>query len=138
MNTKGPILIVEDDEEDQLILRETFGDLQIKKELIFFDDCTLAFNFLMSTPIPPFLIISDINLPRMNGIEFKKKIDQVDYLRMKSIPFIFFTTSDAEKSVEDAYQNTSVQGYFQKGNSLDDIKKKLRIILTYWTESLHP
>ena len=138
MKQKSPIIIIEDDLDDQQILKETFTELGTNRELIFFDDCDKAFAFLMSATIKPFLIISDINMPGTDGISFKTKIDETDHLRMKSIPFIFLSTSGAENFIDVAYRKTNLQGYFQKGSSVADVKKQLECILMYWEEALQP
>ena len=97
-----PIIIVEDDQDDQQNVKEILQELGVKNELVFFEDCNKAFNYLMSIRTKPFIIISDINLPKMNGIDFKRKIDTTDYLRKKSIPFVFLTTSDSAHMIDEA------------------------------------
>lgn len=138
MKQKGPIIIIEDDLDDQQILKETFADLGTDRELVFFDECDKAFAFLMSATVKPFLIISDINMPGTDGINLKVKIDETDHLRMKSIPFIFLSTSGSEKFIDVAYRKTNLQGYFQKGSSVADVKRQLECILMYWEEALQP
>ena len=138
MKQKGPIIIIEDDLDDQQILKETFADLGTDRELVFFDECDKAFAYLMSTIVKPFLIISDINMPGTDGINLKVKIDETDHLRMKSIPFIFLSTSGSEKFIDVAYRKTNLQGYFQKGSSVADVKRQLECILMYWEEALQP
>ncbi|HEX8313402.1 MAG TPA: response regulator [Flavisolibacter sp.] len=138
MSNKNPIIIVEDDHDDQLILRDVLEELAVKNEIRFFDECDSAYNHLMSIKESPFLIICDINLPRMNGIELKKKIDSTDLLRKKAIPFIFLTTSDVQQTVDDAYNVTNLQGYFKKGTSMQEIKQRVKCILEYWSTALHP
>ena len=138
MKQRSAIIIIEDELHDHQILKETFTELGTNRELIFFDDCDKAFAFLMSATIKPFLIISDINMPGTDGISFKTKIDETDHLRMKSIPFIFLSTSGAENFIDVAYRKTNLQGYFQKGSSVADVKKQLECILMYWEEALQP
>jgi CheY-like chemotaxis protein len=138
MSSHKPIIIVEDDLDDQLIYREAFSDLKIPNPLLFFDLCDAAFNHLMSAGQDPFLILCDINLPRQNGIEFKRRIDETDYLRMKSIPFVFVSTAEEPQVVMEAYQKSTVQGYFRKPASLDELKKRLSLIISYWQTALVP
>lgn len=138
MSRKGPIIVIEDDPDDQQILREVLTDLEVKNDLQFFDDCDEAFAHLMSIREKPFLIICDINLPRTNGIELKQRIDETDYLRRKAIPFVFLTTSDSQQTINEAYRINNLQGYFQKSHTMPAIRKKVKLILEYWTEALHP
>lgn len=135
---KGPIIVIEDDKDDQEILQEVFADLEINNELRFFNDCEQAYEYLTSMTEKPFLIICDINLPRMNGIELKLRIDKTDQLRKKAIPFVFLTTSDAQQTIEAAYSITNLQGYFQKSLSMEELKNNIKLIVDYWRTTLHP
>lgn len=132
------IVIIEDDKDDQDVLRDVFRNLDTVYELVFFEQGNDAYNFLMSTSRKPFIIISDINLPKMNGIELKRKIDTTDYLRRKAIPFVFFTTADNRGTIDSAYEVTNLQGYFRKGLLMEEIAENIRCILNYWSRALHP
>jgi CheY-like chemotaxis protein len=138
MSKKGPIILIEDDLDDQEILRDVFQELKVQNELRFFADCDAAYNHLMSSEEKPFLILSDINLPKMSGVELKKKIDETDSLRRKSIPFLFLTTSNNPDTVGQAYRITNLQGYFQKSDTITDLKEKVKLIVDYWSTALHP
>lgn len=130
--------MIEDDKDDQEILQEVFADLEISNELRFFNDCEQAYEYLTSMTEKPFLIICDINLPRMNGIELKLRIDKTDQLRKKAIPFVFLTTSDAQQTIEASYSITNLQGYFQKSLSMEELKNNIKLIVDYWRTTLHP
>jgi CheY-like chemotaxis protein len=131
-------MIVEDDADDITIMQELMDQLQVKHPLIFFETGDAAFNYLMSTEQKPFLIICDVNIPKLNGIEFKQKIDRTDYLRAKSIPFVFFSTADNETAVNTAYRKTNMQGYFRKSMNVSEMKQQLETILAYWSIALQP
>jgi CheY-like chemotaxis protein len=135
---QSSIVIVEDDIDDQEILKDVFKDLDAKHELLFFTNAAEAFNHLMSVKSKPFLIISDINMPGTNGIEFKRKIDTTDYLRKKAIPFIFLSTADSQNIVDEAYAVANLQGFFKKGSSFREIRQQVKQILDYWNLSLQP
>lgn len=132
-----PIIIIEDDQDDQEVLRDVIVELSVPHPLHFFDDCEKAFQFLLTTVKKPFLILCDINLPKMNGIQLKRKIDSTASLRQKAIPFVFLTTSGTQSTVDQAYNSTNLQGYFQKSSKMADIKQKVKLILDYWTAALH-
>lgn len=134
----GPIIIIEDDHDDKDILEEVLKELNVSNKLVWFQSNSDAFQFLKTLDEQPFLIISDVNLPGQSGIEFKKQLDEDEQLKKKSIPFIFYSTSADPKFVNDAYLNMTVQGYFKKGNSYQDIKNKLKLILEYWQVCRHP
>ncbi len=133
----GPIIIVEDDLDDQDILKEVLNDLMVTNEQLFFTTAQAAWDYLMITEEQPFLIMSDINLPGMNGLEFRKAITENDYLRSKSIPFIFHTTSADRTAVKKAYELV-VQGFFQKQVSISALKNDLKLIIDYWKTCKHP
>jgi CheY-like chemotaxis protein len=83
------------------------------------------------------MIISDVNLPGMDGNDIRVIINESDYLRRKSIPFIFLTTSSNKNSVEKAYENM-VQGYFIKPNKLPEVKTMIKMMFDYWSNCIRP
>ena len=138
MSKTGPIIIVEDDIDDQEMIREAVEELGVKNELVFFDRSIKAFDFLKSTSQQPFLILSDVNLPLQNGIEFKRQIDEDRYLREKSIPFVFYSTAVDKNSIDTAYKDLTVQGFFKKQNRYEEVKNDLKLIFDYWNTCKHP
>ena len=71
MNKRGPIVIIEDDTDDQEILSDIFKELDYNNKLIFFADSVQALEYLTDTDIEPFLVLSDINMPKLNGMELR-------------------------------------------------------------------
>jgi CheY-like chemotaxis protein len=137
MTKSGPIVIIEDDLDDQEILGEIFKRLNYSNKIIFFIDGEDAFAYISEPDVAPFLILSDINMPRLSGLELRERIQANEDLRMKCIPFIFFTTTANKKSVLEAYYK-SVQGFFQKPNTLEELENKIKIIIEYWKECIAP
>lgn len=137
MNKGGPIIIIEDDLDDQDILSEVFKELDYKNEIIFFDDGEKALAYLTSTEVEPFIIFSDINMPKLSGIELREKIHQNEDLRLKSIPYLFFSTSAEQAHVIDAYSK-SIQGFFVKPSSYREIKEMITTIINYWETCVSP
>jgi len=138
MALNGPILLVEDDQDDKDFMEETFKNLNLKNEIIWFTTTNKALKYLQQTGEQPFIIFCDINLPDQSGIEFKEIIDKDESLRRKSIPFIFFSTSVEQDTVNRAYTHMTVQGYFQKPSSFYDLKETLKTIVEYWKLCRHP
>jgi CheY-like chemotaxis protein len=138
MSKVGPIIIVEDDADDHRIFEEILQELKILNKLIWFTRTENAFEYLKTTSDQPFIIFSDVNLPIESGIEFKRNIDNDSYLREKSIPFVFYSTSVDQIIVNKAYTEMTVQGFFQKESSYDNIKRMIEMILTYWKTCKHP
>ena len=83
MNKSGPIVIIEDDIDDQDILNDIFKELNYSNKLIFFADSVQALDYLTDTEIEPFLVLSDINMPKLNGMELREKIHNNEDLRLK-------------------------------------------------------
>lgn len=133
-----PIIIIEDDPDDQDILREIFEELEVKNELIFFYDPILAMVHLKTNSKTPFLILCDINMPKQTGLPFKKEIDDDPVLKLKSIPFVFFTTSSSQYDVNKAYLEMTMQGYFPKSHNYENMKSTISAIITYWRLCLTP
>ncbi len=137
MNKSGPVIIIEDDLDDQYILAKVFKELNYENKVIFFEDSVQALEFLTDTDIEPFLVISDINMPKLNGLELREKIVNNEDLRLKSIPYLFFTTSAEQKDVIDAYSR-SIQGFFVKANNYGKLKNTIEKIVAYWQECESP
>ncbi len=129
--------MVEDDEDDQFLIGEAVRNLGLPNELRFFPNGQIALDYLETTTEQPFIILCDINMPLMNGLELRKHINKSEYLRKKSIPFIFLTTAANEKAIETAFEE-SVQGFYKKASQYADLQEQIRLIVTYWQSSLHP
>jgi CheY-like chemotaxis protein len=138
MAKSGPLLIIEDDEDDVELFRDILKDFQLSNKVMFFLKADEALHFLRTSDESPFLIISDVNLPGMNGLDLKKQIDSDPYLRQKSIPFIFLSTSSNEAAVKKAFTEMVVQGYFEKPILVEDLQKMFHQVIEYWRASCHP
>lgn len=137
MPKSGPIIIVEDDADDQELMKEIFEELNVKNILRFFNSCKAALDYLLTTLERPFLIISDINVPMMSGLDFLGSINQNEYLKNKNIPFVFLTTSSDDTIIHQAYQ-MSAQVFFVKPTSIQNLKEMMEKILDYWFVSSRP
>ena len=132
MHSPGPIIMIDDDADDLQLFREIINELAPEREVIEFESSTDVLTFLdKNASLNPFLIISDINLPKLSGIELRDKIQNNDHLRLRCIPYLFFTTSNAHQDIIDAYSK-SIQGFFIKPSSIDKLKSMLHAIITYW------
>jgi len=137
MNKTGPIIFIEDDLDDQEIITEVFKDLNYANELLFFGDGELALAYLTQTEVEPFIIFSDINMPKLTGMELRAKVHQNEDLRLKSIPYLFFSTQAEQQDVVDAYSK-SIQGFFVKPSSYADLKTTIHAIVYYWQICVSP
>ena len=138
MAKSGPIIVIEDDADDESIFESVLHEIGVTNKLIWFTHCDQAFDYLKTTTDQPFIIFSDVNLPGQNGIEFKKQLDNDEELRKKSIPFVFYSTSVNQNAVNEAYTKMTVQGFFQKAHDYGEIKANIKLILDYWQTCKHP
>ncbi len=134
----GPIVMIEDDVDDQDTFLIIVQQLNIKNKVLFFESPATAWDYLRDTLDQPFVIFCDINLPGESGLQFKKKIDDHPPLKEKSIPFIFYSTSVDARSVATAYKDITVQGFFKKEKGLQEIQNTMKVIFDYWKLSWHP
>lgn len=137
MNNLGPIIIIENDLDDQGMLRVAFKKLPYTNEVCFFNDGETALDYLNRTDIIPFLILSDINMPVLDGFALRDKVKMDAKLQVKCIPYLFFTTASNQQIIIDAYSK-SVQGFFIKPSSIAVLENAIRVIMEYWTLCASP
>ena len=133
----GPVFIVDDDEDDREFVKEVWKELGYKNELLFFQNGEAVLNHLKTKKVVPFLILCDVNLPRMDGFELKDKLLESDEMYHKSIPFVFWSSQASTEQIKKAY-NLRVNGFFMKDARMDDLKSSVATIMTYWLKSRVP
>jgi CheY-like chemotaxis protein len=136
MYADQPIIIIDDDPDDLGLIKEVCRLLKIPNRILPFDDPEIVLKYL-SEQDQPFLILCDINMPKINGLQLREIISNDKVLNSKSIPFVFLSTSASQEQVDIAYRLT-VQGYFEKGNSFEKLRHKIHLIFEYWKECMHP
>lgn len=137
MNSNGPVIVIEDDLDDQELMTTVFKNLGYTNELYFFNDGQAALDYLNDTEVNPFLILSDINMPKLDGFALRSKIKLNAKLELKCIPYLFFSTSSSQRAVVDAY-SMSVQGFFLKKNTIQEMEMTIDAIMKYWTLCASP
>ena len=137
LNQNGPIIIIEDDIDDQEMLTEAFQNLKYPNELIFFSDGEKALEFISEGNVVPFIILSDINLPKLSGYELRQKLKTDANLALRCIPYLYFSTALNQRAVIDAY-SLSVQGFFVKPNSMAELENTISVIMEYWKKCAAP
>ena len=137
MNKNSPVIIIEDDEDDREFIREVFLKLNYPNKVLFFGDGQQALDYLLTTPELPFLILSDINMPKLNGFELIDKMRTDAALQLKCIPYLFFSTAADQKTVIKAY-SLSAQGFFVKPSNMLEMEEVIRDITNYWQKCVAP
>jgi CheY-like chemotaxis protein len=137
MNKKGEIILIDDDLDDKEIFEQAYRELGIQNRLTIFSDARKAYEYFNNTNKDLFLIISDINMPLMTGIQLRDKMQQIGEVRLRTIPFLFLTTGTAPNNVLYSYSH-SVQGFFKKPGTYAELKIILRHIFDYWASCTEP
>lgn len=139
-NAKGlpmncAILLIEDNEDDIQLTRYAIKKHNITNELIIKRDGAEALKYLFeetSTPEDlPCIIILDLHLPKVSGLEVLEKIRANDLTR--SIPVVILSTSDLNTDIEKSYQ-LGGNSYICKPNDIDQFSDAIKRLGTYWTE----
>jgi CheY-like chemotaxis protein len=136
MTPEQHILLVEDDDIDALTVRRTLKELGANNPLDRATDGERALAFLRHPTQPrPGLILLDLNMPRMNGIEFVAELKKDPQLRI--IPVVVLTTSSEEGDRIAAFSN-SVAGYMVKPVDYPQFVSIMSLIRDYWMTSATP
>jgi CheY-like chemotaxis protein len=139
MKTQGiNILLVEDDEVDVMNVRRAFSKNNILNPLYVASNGLEALNMLKTNTkgAPPaisannLLIVLDMNMPKMGGIEFLQELRKDNKLR--SIPVVILTTSNQERERVEAYQ-FNIAGYIIKPVVFSKFVETIAILNKYWT-----
>jgi CheY-like chemotaxis protein len=136
MNSKKPILLIEDDEVDVMTVKSSLEEIKVVNRLDVASNGEEALKHLRSDKNElPCLILLDLNMPLMNGIEFLE-VFKNDY-NLKRIPVVVLTTSKEEQDKIDSY-NLGVAGYMVKPVEYIEFVEAMKTIDLYWTLSKLP
>ena len=136
MQKPKPILLVEDDSVDAMTVKRAMRDLQVNHSVIHSVNGEEAMKYLTSPDTEkPFVILLDLNMPKMNGIEFLKVMKTSPEL--KTIPVIVLTTSKERQDVLDSFE-LGASGYMVKPVDYSKFVEILSRIMIYWSSSELP
>ena len=124
------ILLVEDNLIEIMKMKRTISLLKFKHILYEAKNGEEGLIFLADRSNTPDIILLDLNMPKINGIEFLKILKKDDHL--KHIPTIILTTSSHEKDLLECYR-AGMSGYLLKPLKYEDYVKKIELILSYWS-----
>ena len=131
MNRDGEIIIIEDNEEDRNVLEYLFEKLGYSNRRAYFKDGASVLAYLEAPYTEPFLILSDINLPYIDGVDLNTQLSTDIEIRRTGIPYLYLTNGSTHKLVIDAYSKLA-QGFFIKPNSPKELISTLKAIMDYW------
>jgi CheY-like chemotaxis protein len=125
---EGQIIIIDDSHDEHFIYERTLTKVGVNQALIFFDNGIDALNFLKKPAISPFLILCDINMPGMNGLELRELMCKDPDLCLKNTPFIFMSTSASSRDISRA-RGLYTHGFFNKNPNLEQYEATIRLIV---------
>lgn len=129
MNLPTLVLLVDDDDDDRFLLEDVIKRTTPDCQIAFAIDGQHALEVLALLPILPTFILTDLNMPRMNGIELLKTLKASEQWQL--IPVIIFTTTPSPENVRDAYTNKA-NSFIGKPTSFIDLEKIWLKVFTIW------
>ena len=124
--------MIEDDQIEVMKLKRTIEKLNLNHELVEAKNGEYALEILKSNKDLPDIIFLDLNMPKINGLEFLKILKSSPILRY--LPTIILTTSSNRKDVLACYE-IGVAGYILKPLKYNDYTDKIMKVLSYWSEN---
>jgi CheY-like chemotaxis protein len=126
------ILLVEDDEVDVMTVKRAFEKGHIANPLFVAGDGLKALGMLRTGEVPAHrrLVLLDLNMPRMNGIEFLRELRKDPQL--SHTPVVVLTTSDMDRDKFAAY-NLNIAGYLVKPVTFERFCDLVITLNKYWT-----
>ena len=136
MRTLKPILLIEDDSVDAMTVKRAMRDLRITNDLVHAVNGEDAIKYLTDPEKEkPFLILLDLNMPKMNGVEFLRAIKTK--ANLKTIPVIVFTTSKEKQDIVESFQ-LGAGGYMTKPVDYIKFVDVICTVIRYWNTSELP
>nr|WP_315254842.1 response regulator [uncultured Flavobacterium sp.] len=126
------ILLIEDDAIEVMKFNRVLSTLGLNHKIIEANNGEEALEILKVKNTIPDIIILDLNMPKINGIEFLQILKNDSYLRY--IPAIILTTSNNHKDVLECYK-IGIAGYVLKPLKYDDYVDRIKKILEYWSSN---
>lgn len=136
MANQKPVLLVEDDRVDAMTVKRAIRQIQMHHPLIHAENGEEALEYLNnSSNEKPWIILLDLNMPKMNGIEFLQVAKKND--AFKSIPVVVLTTSKEQQDRIETFK-FGVAGYMIKPVDYSQFVEMMQAIKMYWTLSQQP
>ncbi len=136
MRSKRPILLIEDDQVDAMTVKRSLREINVVNQLLVAGNGEEGLQFLGNPDQEkPCIILLDLNMPKMNGIEFLQIVK--NDARFKRIPVVVLTTSRNEQDRVESF-NLGVAGYMVKPVDYQQFVDVVKTINLYWTLSEFP
>jgi len=136
MICRKPILLVDDDAIDTMTVKRAFKEIHVVNDLVCTGNGKEALDYLRNEGNErPCIILLDLNMPKMNGVEFLRIAKQDEVLKI--IPVVVLTTSKEDQDKVDSFR-LGVAGYMIKPVDYRKFVEVMRTIDVYWTLSELP
>lgn len=132
MKLELKILLVEDNIIEILKLKRAIENLGMSHEVLEAENGEIALDSIKQEEINPDIVLLDLNMPKMNGLEFLAKVRNDE--SMRHLPIIILSTSNNNRDLMEAYK-LGVSGYILKPLKYDDYVKKIEFTLQYWSNN---
>lgn len=130
MTRELKILLIEDDTIELMKLNRAMLSLNMNHEVTEAKNGEDALELLLKEKYYPDIILLDLNMPKINGIEFLEILKNNESI--KFIPTIILTTSSNEKDLLACF-NLGISGYILKPLKYDEYIAKINVLLSYWS-----
>lgn len=130
MTRELKILLIEDDTIELMKLNRAMLSLNMNHEVTEANNGEDALELLLKEKYYPDIILLDLNMPKINGIEFLEILKNNESL--KFIPTIILTTSSNEKDLLACF-NLGISGYILKPLKYEEYIEKINVLLSYWS-----
>ena len=131
MRNSKPILLVEDDDLDMMMVESALTNLKVQNQLIMKRDSEEALEFLRDrSHAEPFFILLDWRIPKMNGGEFLSIVKTDD--RLKKIPVVILSASNIREDIDRGFE-LGAAGYIVKSKDHKQSVDTIGAIMEYWT-----
>jgi two-component system response regulator len=138
------ILLVDDNPDDVTLTLRAFKKNNIKNKIIVANDGLAALDLLLppddATPLRPAIVLLDLNMPRMNGLEVLRRMRSDTLTQL--LPVIVLTTSNEDRDIAESYR-FGANSFVRKPVTFQEFLEAAKILGLYWLSinqqvSLHP
>ena len=136
MKNSRPILLVDDDSTDVLLFERALAHMDIPGQVVRSPNGAEALAYLLNpSNKKPWIVLTDLNTPTMNGFEFLRAVKSHEALKRTVV--VVLSGSSAEKDVDECFR-LGAAGYIAKPSDFEKLREMIRTIHDYWTMSEIP
>jgi two-component system, response regulator len=129
------ILLVDDNPDDVTLTLRAFKKNNIKNEIVVANDGVAALDLLLpaddATPLRPAIVLLDLNMPRMNGLEVLRRLRSDPATKL--LPVIVLTTSNEDRDIAESYA-FGANSFVRKPVTFEEFLEAARILGLYWLD----